>query len=151
MNYKKICDKIVNKDEQIKYIFSVGYSFITLSMTFWSIVSIFFMFFEAYVGIFTLIVAIFYHFYYLKIANVYILTDKRIIVKKGWLSNRTISIDYGNITDITVHENFIYRLLTCSGDMIINTAGTDKAEVVLQHIDNPHEVKNIIDELKNNK
>ena len=79
------------------------------------------------------------------------MTDKRIIVKKGWLSNRTISIDYGNITDITVHENFIYRLLTCSGDMIINTAGTDKAEVVLQHIDNPHEVKNIIDELKNNK
>jgi uncharacterized membrane protein YdbT with pleckstrin-like domain len=151
MNYKKICDKIIGNDEQIKYIFSVGYSFITLGMTFWSIISILFMFFKYYVGIFTLIIAIFYCFYYLKIANVYILTDKRIIVKKGWLSNRTISIDYGNITDITVHENFIYRLLTCSGDMIINTAGTDKAEVVLQHIDNPHQVKNIIDELKNNK
>ncbi len=150
MKYKKFCDKIAIKDEQIKYIFSVGDSFITLSMTFWSIISVIFIFFK-YIGIFTLIIAIFYHFYYLKIANVYILTDKRIIVKKGWLSNRTISIDYRNITDITVHENFIYRLLTCSGDMIINTAGTDKAEVVLQHIDNPHEVKNIIDELKNNK
>jgi uncharacterized membrane protein YdbT with pleckstrin-like domain len=151
MNYKKICDKIIGKDEQIKYVFSVGYSFITLSMTFWAIISIFFLFFSYSIGIFTFIITIFYHLYYLKIANVYILTNKRMVVKKGWLSNRTISIDYGNITDITIHENFIYRLLTCTGDMIINTAGTDKAETILRHIENPHEVKNIINELKNIK
>lgn len=149
MNYKKICDKIVGKDEQIKYVFSVGYSFIALSMTFWSIISVIFIFFK-YIGIFTLIIAIFYHFYYLKIANVYILADKRIIVKKGWLSTSTVSIEYKNITDITIQENFIYRLLTCTGDMIINTAGTDRAEVVLRHIENPHEIKDMINKLKNN-
>ena len=150
MKYEKFINKFIAKDEQVKYVFSIGQSFISLSIVSWIVLSIFFAFFYIYIAVFTLIISLFYYLYYLKIANIYVLTNKRILVKKGWLSNYTISIDYKNITDITVNESFIYRLLTCSGDMIINTAGTDKKETVLQHIDDPFKVKNMIDELKNN-
>ena len=81
-------------------------------------------------------------------ANAYALTDRRMLVHKGWLSTSTISIEYKNITDITVDEPFLERLITKTGSLSVNTAGSGIKEVVLRHITTPYEVRKKIDKNK---
>lgn len=89
----------------------------------------------------------FYCFYYLKISHEYILTDKRLIIKKGWLSTNTLSVRYSRITDIKVTQGFIDKILKL-GTISINTAGGEDYEIVLPHISKPYDLKQELHVLK---
>jgi hypothetical protein len=52
------------------------------------------------------------------------------------------------MTDITVREPFLDRLITKTGHLIINTAGTGFQEVILIHIERPYEIKKKLDEIR---
>ena len=77
------------------------------------------------------------------------LTNKRILIHKGWLSTQAISVDYNKITDIIVVEPFFSRIFYKSGHLAINTAGTGLHEIVLRNIPTPYETKKIISGIKN--
>lgn len=95
---------------------------------------------------------LFYCLYYTKVSFAYCFTNKRILIHKGWLSRKLISIEYPKITDVHVIEPFIDRVILGSGDVIINTAGTNTYEVILENVDNPNEVKKKLDLIiENNK
>jgi uncharacterized membrane protein YdbT with pleckstrin-like domain len=84
----------------------------------------------------------------MKVANAYAFTNRRVLIHRGWLSTHLLSIDYLKITDVSVREPLMDRLLTKSGHLSINTAGTSRTEVVLKNIDHPYETKKQLDKVR---
>lgn len=90
---------------------------------------------------------IFYNIFYLKISNEFLFTNQRIIVKRGWIETSIKTIYYSQITDISVNQSFLERIIG-SGTISISTAGSDGYEVVLYHIKNPYKMKKILYDIK---
>lgn len=146
LKYQDIWNKTLSNGETVEYEFSVGQKYVKFMLIMWLIISLPLLF--AGIGFVILLFVLFYFGFYVKKANAYAFTNKRILIHKGWLSTNTISIDYSRITDVRVQENFFDKLLTHTGDIAINTAGTAMIEVVLKNIEAPYEVKKKMDALK---
>lgn len=82
-------------------------------------------------------------------ANRYLLTTRRIIIKKGLFSVKLTAAMYDKITHIEVDQSFFDRVLLHHGHILINTAGLNKGELVLQYVDYPMEPKNLLERLIN--
>lgn len=81
---------------------------------------------------------------YRKFTLKYLVTDKRVIVKKGLIGQSTVSADYSKITDVTVQQGILGRLILHTGTIVLNTAGTDTGEIILKWVQDPFEAKNTI-------
>lgn len=149
MQYAHIWDKTLSKDERVEYEFSVGARYITFSLIMWGIISLPFVL--AIVGVFVFLIALFYFGFYVKKANTYAFTNKRVLIHRGWLSTHMISVDYSKITDVHVSEGFFQRLLTHTGTLAIVTAGSTSDQIVLKNIESPYELKKKLDHLKDGK
>ncbi len=82
-------------------------------------------------------------------ANRYLLTTRRVIIKKGLLSVRLTSALYDKITHIEVEQSIIDRWLLKHGNIIINTAGGNKDQLHITSIDEPIHFKNLLERLIN--
>ena len=151
MNYENIWQKTLGKDEKIEYEFSVSDKYIKFQLILWTIIGIVLVF--AFIGIFILAYVWFYYAFYIKRANANAFTDKRVLQHKGWLSTRTITVDYHMITDVWVREPFLQRVFTHSGSLSVDTASSNKInhEVSFRCIDAPYEVKKRLDALRSQK
>lgn len=147
MEYQEIWNKTLNTDEKVEFEFSLGKKYLKLGLIVWGILS-FILLFAGGLGIFTFLIAYFFYGFYLKKANAYAFTNKRVLIHHGWLSTKTISIDYQKITDVHVSEPFFDRIFTKTGNIAINTAGSNNLEIILRHIEAPYEVKKRLDSLK---
>ena len=81
---------------------------------------------------------------YRKLTLRYLITDKRIIVKKGLIGQSTVSADYSKVTDVTVQQGILGRLILHTGTIVVNTAGTDLGEVTIKWVEDPFKAKNAI-------
>lgn len=82
-------------------------------------------------------------------ANRYLLTTRRVIIKKGLVSVKLISALYDKITHIEVDQSIIDRLVMRHGTIIVNTAGGNKDELKISNIDKPIQFKNLLERLIN--
>lgn len=82
-------------------------------------------------------------------ANKYLLTTRRVIIKKSIVAVKLTAALYDKITHIEVEQSFMDKLFYKHGTIIINTAGTNKGEITLKYIDYPIEFKNILERLIN--
>jgi uncharacterized membrane protein YdbT with pleckstrin-like domain len=147
----KTWNKYLLPDEKIEYECGVSTKYILYSLFILILLSIF-MIPIVIVLIFPIFFIIDYFFYivfYLKLAYKYAFTNKRIIAQIGWLSLQSITIDYSKITDVVVQQTFLGRILTKSGNLFINTSGSSNHELIIKDIDNPYQVKQILDKLVN--
>ncbi|MBI2017969.1 PH domain-containing protein [Candidatus Daviesbacteria bacterium] len=87
-----------------------------------------------------------WHIYH---ANRYLLTTRRVIIKKGLFAVKLYAALYDKITHLEVDQGFIDRLFLHHGTIIVNTAGLNKGEIVLQYVDYPMELKNLMERLIN--
>lgn len=85
--------------------------------------------------------------FFLKASIKYILTEKRVIVKKGYFDISVHSTPYNQITHIRVDHKFIERVVLDYGKITINTAGINTKEIVLEYVTRPLEFKNIMEKL----
>lgn len=85
--------------------------------------------------------------YHLISANRYLLTTRRVIIKKGVLSVKLTSAMYDKITHLDVIQSFFDRIFLRHGMIIVNTAGANKEEIVLKFVDYPMEFKNLMERL----
>jgi uncharacterized membrane protein YdbT with pleckstrin-like domain len=148
MEYEHIWKKALRDDETVQYEFSLSKKYRNFYLVLFSIIGLFFMLGSFPTGVIILLLVFFYFGFYLRVSNAYALTDKRVLIHRGWLSTNATSIEYQHITDVTVQEPFLERIITKSGDLSINTAGTSAKEVVLKHIATPYEVRKKIDEIR---
>lgn len=86
---------------------------------------------------------------HLRHSRVYILTDRRVLIKDGIFSTKITSAPYDKITHIAVREDFLKKISYGIGDIKIHTAGAGSTpiEINLTSIDNPMQIKNLIEEL----
>ncbi len=82
-------------------------------------------------------------------AHRYLLTTRRVIIKKGYFSVRLISALYDKITHIEVDQSLMDRIIMKHGTIIVNTAGSNKDELKIVYVDYPIEFKNMLERLIN--
>lgn len=82
-------------------------------------------------------------------ANRYLLTTRRIVIKKGLFSVKLTAALFDKITNLVVDQSIIDRLLLHHGTIVVNTAGVSKGEIVLKYVDYPLELKNLLERLIN--
>ncbi len=88
-----------------------------------------------------------YNVWYIKISNEFVLTDRRLIVKRGWLNTNIKTIYYNRITDMNIGQTLLEKIIKI-GTLSISTAGSDGYEVILWHIRDPYKIKKILYEAK---
>ncbi len=82
-------------------------------------------------------------------ANRYLLTTRRVIIKKGLFNVKLTAALYDKITHLEVDQSFMDRIFLHHGTIIVNTAGMNKGEIVLRFVDYPMELKNLMERLIN--
>lgn len=82
-------------------------------------------------------------------ANRYLLTTRRVIVKKGLFGVKLTAALFDKITHLEVDQSITDRLLLHHGTIIVNTAGLNKGEISLKFVDSPMELKNLLERLIN--
>lgn len=82
-------------------------------------------------------------------ANRYLLTTRRVILKRGLLTVRLITALYDKITHIEVEQSLYDRLFLHHGMIKIHTAGSEKDEIVLKYVEYPVDFKNMLERLIN--
>jgi len=80
-------------------------------------------------------------------ANRYLLTTRRVIIKKGLFAVKLTAALYDKITHLEVDQGLVDRFLLHHGTIIVNTAGMNKGDIVLRFVDYPMELKNLMDRL----
>ncbi len=94
-------------------------------------------------------IAWFYYFYYLRVSNQYMFTNQRILIRYGWLNVKTISIHYNRMTDASVKQDIVDRIIKI-GTLSLSTAGSEGYKVNLNHIEKPNQRKKDLYNLKEN-
>ncbi|HET7215941.1 MAG TPA: PH domain-containing protein [Terriglobia bacterium] len=148
MEYTGIWEKVLNSDEMPEFVFSVGDRYCKAHLIVWGVISLPLLTVYGF-GIIVFLVAYFYYGFYLKRANAFAFTNRRILVHRGWLSTGLRSIDYHQIVEVSVSERFFQRVITRSGNLGIKAAGQASHDVVLADIGSPYDVKKKLDELRN--
>jgi|SRR3989344_3062839 len=82
-------------------------------------------------------------------SNRYLLTTRRVIIKKGLFGVKLTATLFDKITHLEVDQSIIDRLLLHHGSIIINTAGMTSGEINLKFVDYPMELKNLLERLIN--
>ena len=86
-------------------------------------------------------------YFYLKYGRKYLFTNRRMMSMEGWFATELVSIDYNQVTDLKVRENFVDKFLTSTGTIIINTAGSTKDEVTITNVADPRGKLNLLYQL----
>jgi uncharacterized membrane protein YdbT with pleckstrin-like domain len=79
----------------------------------------------------------------------YLLTTRRIIIKRGYFAVHVTSALFDKITHLEVDQSIIDRAIMGHGTIIINTAGVHKDVLSIDCVDDPLVFKNIIEKLIN--
>lgn len=143
VKYSSAWNSMLSPDESLIHEFTIGKLYRYVHAGFWGIVlCAFFIACGAWWGSLYVLAGLWLYFeVYLKAAHRYAFTSKRVIVRRGWLSTKMFAFDYGQITGVVVRENFLEKILLRTGTLAIDTAGTDRVEVVLQHVERPYELQ----------
>ena len=80
----------------------------------------------------------------------YAITDQRVMTREGIIKKQFITADLPSVTDITVNETFFERILTRTGEIGVNTAGSDFIELHFKHIRKPFVIRHDIYKHQNN-
>lgn len=97
-------------------------------------------------GILALIWAIGYFYFYVPRSRIYGLTDRRIVLRRGWLSPETTSISYAQLADTQVKEPWLRGKMWGTGRLIVRPGG-GKRTITIKHLDRPHELEHEIQKL----
>lgn len=100
-------------------------------------------------SIFLMIVAAVLKTMHIYHSNRYLLTTRRVLIKKGLFGVKLDTALFDKITHIEVDQSFLDRLLLHHGTIVINTAGVSKGEFALRFVDYPMELKNLLERLIN--
>jgi uncharacterized membrane protein YdbT with pleckstrin-like domain len=164
---KIVLEKILSPSEKVQYQFSLGNRYLRIKKTATicfgflfilgvgiaiSLVADISVLLIAITGIILWVIlvlfSIFYFDWYLKRANIYLITNRRVIIHKGWLCTNMVSTSFSQITDVKVIEPFIDRLIFKAGILKINTAGGEGHAIILSYIEDPYSIKRKLNELR---
>ena len=156
----KVWANILEEGEEIKWEFSVGKKYRLLQGIKIATLGILFIFggfggmFFSFFFIGLVVVGAFltalgwFEYWYLKKANNFAFTNKRILYRRGWLGTRLTAVEYKKVTHVVVVQPFWDKFITNTGYLKIDTAGISGTEIVFSHIENPYFARGKMEELR---
>lgn len=157
---KNIWANILGKGEEIQWEFSVGKKYRLLQslkivipgilIIFAGLVAMLFsVIFTVLVLVGVSLVALgWFDYWYLKKANNFAFTNKRILCRRGWLGTRLTVVGYKKITHVVVVQSFWDKFITNTGYLKIDTAGISGTEIIFSHIEDPYFIRGKMEELR---
>lgn len=76
-------------------------------------------------------------------AKKYIITNKRVISDYTFIQKQSSSAELHKITDVYLKQGLMDRVFNV-GSLEINTAGSNKKEIIIERIETPFEIKKLI-------
>lgn len=73
--------------------------------------------------------------------------DWGVVVTSGWLTRRRVEVTFDKVTDVVTYQGFMGRIFNF-GNITVNTAGSNQAPVTFAALDDPEEVKDVINETR---
>lgn len=165
---KKRIAKYLSGDEDVICITSIGQRYVWINMIFFLLLPLGLFYFSIFAifgivklpqeygwikiaGIIVFALALFKlkntsHILRKRQSNVYVLTNRRILIKTGLFSRKIVTAPLNRITHITIDQSFIQRFLYNTGHLLIITAGFDQREIVVEHIASPVDFKILVEE-----
>lgn len=143
MNYN--WDNYLSNGEKVEMDFGVSNVYAGGVLVIITAIAIVLSYTNLFVGIGVFLLGIVY-WGYLTRGKRYAMTNKGLILVDVFLGKNVVNVNYKNITDIIIDQNVI-DLMGGWGTVIINTAGSDFPEAVLQNVNNPQKIKSKLDEL----
>jgi uncharacterized membrane protein YdbT with pleckstrin-like domain len=146
-------NKVLGVGEKVEWEFSLSSRYLNFNIFFWTVIALTVLMFGFYhiaffiAGIWVFLGGYFYFGLYLRWANSFAFTNKRILIHRGWLSTSMVSVDYSKITDLEVRQSFVERLVYNSGILFVNTAGSTGQEIILSKVGEPYLLKKKLAEL----
>jgi len=153
MHYHQIWNKVLGAGESVEWEFSLSPRYLNLNLFFWTFIAVAVLGFGFYhiafffAGVTIFFSAFFYFALYLRWANLFAFTNKRILIHRGWLSTSMVSVNYSKITDTEARQSFAERLIYNSGVLLVNTAGSSDQEIVITKVGEPYLLKQKLTEL----
>ena len=98
-------------------------------------------------GYFLTFLASLIRIYFIAKGTQYILTDRRLLIQRGYFNVSLTSAAYDKITHVEVKQGIAERYLFKYGRVIIHTAGSKNREIILRFIDSPIKFKNLLEKL----
>ena len=139
-------EKILSSDEVVKKEFSISNKFATIILVITIFAAALVAFSVPLIGILIALLGFFYWFYLTR-AKHYAFTTKRVVIVDSFLSLSTLSVDYDKITDVQVEQSFVEQLIGI-GTFVVNTASTHAPQAKLPFVDNPAQLKQALDEIR---
>jgi len=148
--HKRYWQRFLLPDERVIHTFGVGGWYIFL---FWVVPSVVALVLTIVLWLVNIIVGILMALICLSVAIPaiylryfvhYAITDQRVMGREGLLHKKFITADLPSITDVTVHENFLERILTRTGEVGVNTAGSHLIELYFRHVRKPFLIRHDI-------
>ena len=68
-----------------------------------------------------------------------VVTDRRVVMKTGWLSQSISEVRIGDIRGVNLQQT-IWQRIVGTGTIIVGTAATGGAEIVMVGVNNPHAI-----------
>lgn len=82
-----------------------------------------------------------------KLRSTYVITSSQVIVEEGIISRKRRSLFFNNTSDISVHQNFLQRMLRYGSVVIGSSSGRDHMELNLKGVQRPKELAYSIERL----
>ncbi|MBU3957903.1 MAG: PH domain-containing protein [Nanoarchaeota archaeon] len=82
-----------------------------------------------------------------RIRSTYVITTSQVIVEEGIISRKRRSVFFDNVADVSVHQNFIQRLLRYGLVTIGSNSGREYMELKLKGVQRPKELAYSIERL----
>lgn len=139
-------EKIIAPEEKIQKDFSISARYKKAILIATVVVSVILCIVVIYVGIAIFLLGLLY-WYYLTKAKHYAFTSKRIILVDSFLGTNITSIDYMQISNIEIDQSAL-DMLGNWGTIFIDTAGTNSPKYSLMFIDNPTDIKQQLDTIR---
>lgn len=151
---------ILEEGEEIKWEFSVGKKYRLLQGLKIAIPGILFIFvgflgmlfsffFIGLVGLGISLIAFgWFDYWYLRKANNFAFTNRRILCKRGWLGTRLTAARYKKVTHVEVEQPFWDKVITNTGHFRIDTAGISGTEIIFSNIEDPYFIRGKMEELR---
>jgi uncharacterized membrane protein YdbT with pleckstrin-like domain len=77
----------------------------------------------------------------------FVLTNRRVVLREGFLNIRISSVFYDKVTHITVDQGILDRIILGHGTVIIDTSGSSGDELILKYVAQPIKFKNVLENL----
>lgn len=82
-----------------------------------------------------------------RLRSTYVVTPSQVIIEEGIISRKRRSVFFDNVADVSVHQNFLQRLLRVGSVVVGSSSGRDYMELKLRGVQRPKELAYSIERL----